>query len=284
MQVKRNRYALGSVVAFAVFAWASVASAAVAPVTGWMVHNGTATVGGTASDPTFTPGDNITVMAPFDDVTLANVGDFVTGTTTLSFDGRTANTATNNLNTQLRFGLFSSTNATLTAGDAPNLGFIIEYTNESPVDPANRRLIREQTNTIQTAPFVSPTNIGNGTADVGNDSIQGANPGLVTFTLTLTRSSATTIDLTGTISGTDSLSLNPYIGNYSLSNIAATNFTFNRIGLFLGGNADAPVASLSDSSITTEPEPTGLAFAACLIGGLAVRRRRIGSGSTVSHN
>jgi hypothetical protein len=279
MQAERNTVKLGGIVALAMFAWASIAGAAVTPVTGWMVHNGTSTVGGTASNPTFTAGDNITAMAPFDDVTLANIGDFVTGTTTLSFDGRTANTATNNLNTQLRIGLFSSTNATLTAGDAPNVGFIIEYTNESPSDPANRRLIREQTNTLQTAPFVSPTNIGNGVADVDNDSIQGVNPGLVTFTLTLTRSGATTIDLTGSITGTDSVSGNPYIGNYSLSGITASNFTFNRMGLFLGGNVDAPVASLSNSSITTVPEPTGLALAACLIGGLFARRRRVEASS-----
>jgi hypothetical protein len=51
--------------AFAIVAWASVVNAATIPVTGWMVHNGTSTVGGTASNPTFTPGDNVTLMAPF---------------------------------------------------------------------------------------------------------------------------------------------------------------------------------------------------------------------------
>src|SRR5262245_14100627 len=105
------------------------ANAATIPVTGWIVHNGTSTVAGTADTPTFTPGSNLTLMAPFSDVTLANDGDFVEGKTTLTMNARTANTGVNNLNTQLRFALLDSSNATLTAGDVPNLGITMEYTN-----------------------------------------------------------------------------------------------------------------------------------------------------------
>ena len=45
-----------------------VTQPAAAPITGWAVHNGTSTAGGTAASPIFTPGDNITLMAPFDAV------------------------------------------------------------------------------------------------------------------------------------------------------------------------------------------------------------------------
>src|SRR5690348_6229656 len=94
-----------AIFALAIVAPASSVHAGTVPVTGWMVHNGTSTVGGTAASPTFTPGDNVTLMAPFTDVTLSGDGDYVEATTTLTLSNRTANTGTNALNTQLRFAL-----------------------------------------------------------------------------------------------------------------------------------------------------------------------------------
>jgi hypothetical protein len=255
---------------------ALVASASFAPaatISGWMVHNGTSTVGGTAANPTFTPGDNITAMAPFSDVTLSNDGDFVEVSTVLTMNTRTG-TGINTLNTQLRLGLFSSTNATLTATDAPNIGYIIEYTNA-----VAGGLIREQASLVQTSPFTSPTNLGNGTPDSGGDSIQGANPGPVTFTMRLTRN-AGKLDLTGSISGTDSVTTNPYLANFSLVGTSSANFpangafTFNRIGLFLGDAVNAASAALADSTVTTNvPEPASIALLGCVVGGLLISPR-----------
>ena len=253
--------------AFGIVAWASAATAATIPATGWMVHNGTATVGGTASTPTFTPGDNVTLMAPFSDIALANDGDFVEGKTTLTMNTRTG-TGINTLNTQLRVAILDdSVNGTLTASDFPNVGFIIEYTNV-----AAGGLIREQSSTTQTNPFTSPTNIGNGTQDSGADSIQGANPGPVIFTLKLTRNGGK-LDLSGSISGTDTVSTNPYLANYTVNGYSSVTFpangtfTFNRIALLLGDGVNAAHASLSDSSVTTNvPEPMSL----LLVVGMAV--------------
>jgi len=248
------------------------------PITGWMVHNGTSTVGGTANNPTFTAADNITLMAPFSDITLANDGDYVEVSTALTMNNRSGNVAVNTLNTQLRLGLFDdSVNATLTAGNAPNLGFIIEYSNV-----AAGGLIREQTNAAQTAPFVGPTNIGNGVQDSGADSIQGANPGPVTFNLKLTRNGGK-IDLEGSISGTDSVSTNPYLSNYTVTGYSSATFpadgafTFNRVGLFLGDNVNAESAALADSSVSTNvPEPVSFVLAGSMAigGGLITRRSR----------
>lgn len=266
--------------ALALVSTTSLVHAAAIPLTGWMVHNGTATVAGTADGPTFTPGDNLTLMAPFGDVTLANDGDFVDVTTTLTMLGRTG-TGINTLNTQLRLALLDDgVNATLTAGDAPNLGFTIEYTNL-----AAGGLIREQQSAAQVNPFTSPVTIGNGTQDAGGDSIQGANPGPVTFDLRLTRD-AGKLDLVGSISGTDTVSGNAYLANFSLLGYTSANFpsggpfTFNRVGLFLGDNVNASSASLANSSVTTGssvPEPASPAVVA-VIGALAsarrVRRRR----------
>jgi hypothetical protein len=258
-----------AILALALVAPASIIQAATftTPVTGWIIHNGTSTVGGTPSAPTFTAGDNITAMAPFPTTTLVNDGDFVEATTTLTMNTRTG-TGINTLNTQLRFGLFDdSVNAGVSAADFPNIGFIIQYSNLAAGGPIN-----EQQSLTQTNPFTSPASIGNGTQDAGADSIQGANPGPVTFTLRLTRN-AGKLDLTGSISGTDSVSTNPYLANYSVTGYSSTNFpsggsfTFNRLGLFLGDNVNAASASLANSSYTSNvPEPTSLALVASLFG------------------
>ena len=257
---------------------ALVASARVvqaATFSDWMVHNGSSTVGGTANNPTFTAGDNITVMAPFSDVTLANDGDYVEVSTILTMNTRTG-TSANALNTQLRLGVFGTPNATLTASDFPNNGFIIEYSNL-----AAGGLIREQQSLVQTNPFTSPVNLGNGSQDSGGDSIQGANPGPVTFTLRMTRN-AGKLHLTGSITGTDSVTTNPYLANYSVSGISSTNFPndgafkFNRIGLFLGDNVNAASASLADSTVTTNvPEPASFALIGILFSGLLIAPRSL---------
>jgi hypothetical protein len=252
----------------------SWAGAATVSVSGWAVHNGTSTVGGTAANPTFTPGDNITLMAPFAPFTLANDGDSVEAQTTLTMNTRST-TGVNTLNTQLRIGLFNGPAGSVVGNDIPNLGFIIEYTNVLAGG-----LIREQASATQTSPFTSPTNIGNGTQDSGADSIQGANPGPVTFNLKLTRNGGK-IDLVGSISGTDTVSTNPYLATYSVIGHSSTNFpadgsfTFNRIGLFLGDGVNAASASLADSTVTTVPEPASSALGACAVAaGLAWGRRR----------
>jgi hypothetical protein len=266
-----------TLVALVALSSARAARAATIPVTGWMVHNGTSTVGGTTSAPTFTPGDNATLMAPFTDVTLSNDGDFVEATTTLVMNSRTT-TGINSLNTQLRFALLdNSASGSLGASDFPNVGYTIEYSNL-----AAGGLIREQTSTTQTNPFTTPANIGNGTPDSGADSLRGANPGAVTFDIKLTRN-AGKLDLVGSISGTDSTTSNPYLANFTASGLSSANFptngafTFNRVALFLGDSVDAASASLSNSVVTTNvPEPASCMFAAVLagLGIMKVRRPR----------
>ncbi|MCC6492490.1 MAG: hypothetical protein IT424_05665 [Pirellulales bacterium] len=230
-----------------------------ATITGWAVHNGSSTAGGAPSAPTFTPGDNLTLMAPFNDVALANDGDYVEVKTTLDMNDRTANTGANALNTQLRFGIFGGPAGAIVASDVPNLGYTIEYSNL-----VAGGLIREQENASQTNPFNSPTSRGNGSAPTG--SIQGANPAPVTFTLRMTRN-AGALDLTGSIISAD------YTGLYAFSPLNGVS-SFNRIGLFLGDNVNATDVVLTDSMITTNvPEPSGWIFAvASICGGVAAGR------------
>jgi hypothetical protein len=277
MKVNRNTVAHLVIAVLMVASVPTTRGDTVTPVTGWAVHNGTSTVGGTASDPTFTPGDNLTLMAPFSAFTLTNDGDFIEAQTTMTLNTRTANTGTNALNTQLRFGLFNGPSGAIVSSDIPNNGFIIEYANLNAASPNTNGRISEQTSAIQVNPFTSPTQIGNGTQDVGSDSIYGANPGPVTFDLRLTRNGGK-IDLTGTITGTDSGSGNPYISTYSVPGYSSATFpadgafTFNRIGLFLGANADATNAALANSSVTT-PEPAPAAVLAGLTAAVLFARR-----------
>lgn len=132
--------------------------------------------------------------------------------------------------------------------------------------PAARRS-REQTSPTQTNPFTSPTSINNGTQDASNGSIQGANPGAVTFDIKLTRNGRA-LDLIGSISGTDSVTSLPYLETFGWTGHTSTNFplngsfSFNRLGIFLGPNANAASAAITGSSVSTNvPEPASLVLA-----------------------
>ena len=284
MKVYRNLIGT-SLGALATLMLATAAHATTIPVTGWMVHNdgvsGGTTVGGTPSNPTFTPGgdptgtNSTTLMAPFTDVTLANDGDFIEATTTLTMNSRSVS-GTNTLNTQIRFALLDdSVNGTLTAGDFPNVGFTIEYSNV-----LSGLLAREQESLTQTDPFISPTGINNGTLDANGRSIQGTDPGPVTFDIKLTRNGGA-LDMVGSISGIDTGHSNlPYLSTFSWTAHSSTNFplngsfSFNRLALMLNKGVKATSATLSDSSVSVVPEPTSLVLlAGMVLGGALVQKR-----------
>jgi hypothetical protein len=259
---------LGFSIAVAACFAATMAHGAI--ITGWAVHNGSSTVGGTAAAPTFTAADNLTLMAPFTSVALTDNGHYVEVSTTLEIVSRTGSTGVNGLNTQLRAGLFNGPPSAVAMNDVPNLGFTIEYSNA-----VAGGLMREQTSVSQVNPFTGPTSLGNGAQDAGAHSIQGANPGPVTFALRLTRN-AGALDLMGSISGNDSVAGEPYLATFTQNGISASNFSFNRIGLFLGPNVDGGSATLTNSTVTTNiPEPTGAALLVVSMAALAVSRREM---------
>ena len=263
-----------------ILALATASQTHAASISGWAVHNGTSTVGGTPASPTFTAGDNITIMAPFERITLDANGEFVKVTTTLTLNQRTANTGVTALNTQLRAGIFNGPDGSVVASDVPNTGYTIEYSNL-----AAGGLLRTQTSAVQNSPFTSPTSITNGSPDAGGDSIRGANPGAVMFEITMTRAGGL-LNLTGAISGTDSTTGNPFLATFTTSGHSSTAFpangafAFNRIGLFLGPNVDATNAVVTNSTVTTNvPEPqTCLLAAMAAVSGMALKpRTRIAS-------
>jgi hypothetical protein len=268
--MKLNRITGPMTAALVVAAAASTTRGAlVHDVTGWAVHNGTSTVsdGGTNS-PTFTPADdNMTVLGTFPQVHLANDGDYVKATTTLTLDTRTGGAGTNGLNTQLRFGLVGGPAGPVVAEDLPHRGIWIEYGNNN-----NGRFVREVDPT-SIDPFINPLtgDIGTLNPDPEGDSIQGTDIGPVDFELTLTRSGGNLV-IAASISGTDSVSGNAFFSEINPAIVyapAATgfNFDFNRVGFSFRGNVNAPNGTLHDVVVTTNvPEPVCCWLAAMVLG------------------
>jgi hypothetical protein len=293
MAIHRNLKA-AAILAVAALAQLHIAHAdVVVPLdpSGWVFHNQAVaggTVSGTLNSPTFKQADNVVaVMAPFAyPVPLLNNGDFVEVSLTLQMSTRAGDSlGANALNTGLRIGLFNGPAGPIVPGDTGNLGILAQYQNNLGT-PAMGGPVNEQTNPAGTNPFQNPTLalIGNGGADAGGDSIRGANVGNVLFDLKLTRNNGK-FDITGQISGTDSVSLNPYSSAINLLGYTPTAaaFAFNRVGFFFGNRADgdAPTtnsnftATLSNVTITTNvaavPESQfGMLAVALAIGGVTI--------------
>ena len=94
------------------FAISMEATAATIAATDWVVHNtnGSITVADAATNsPTFTAVDTaadiMSIMAPFPSITLADDGDYIKLTTTLTMTNRSG-TGVNTLNTHLRLWAF----------------------------------------------------------------------------------------------------------------------------------------------------------------------------------
>ncbi len=287
--MKMNCNLIGTTVGvLAIVASASLAPAATIPVTDWVVHNSVSPVtvdNATTNSPSFTVADVATnndimsVMAPFPSISLANNGDYIKLTTTLTMANRlSTSTGTNFLNTQLHFGLFNGPAGAVAASDSPNNGFIAQYANSNQ----GHLKVFEHAN-ANVDPFAGATQIGdvlsgNVVVDPENDAISGANPSAY-FEMTLTRNGAN-IDITGQISGGN------YLSTFSIPAYSSTTFpsggpfTFNRVAFFLGNNVNAQDGStFADVTVETNvPEPaSSLLVIGFAVGGLLIGRRSLGA-------
>jgi hypothetical protein len=268
--------------AAALVALANFSHAATIPVTGWVVHNtvGSITVAGAATNsPTFTPADVAadasTLMAPFDPVSLANDGDFIKVTASLTMSGRTT-TGINTLNNNLRFGLFGGPAGAVVAGDSPNQGIQAQYARSpqghlkvfeqssaaaDPMDPS-QTLIADQSNFV--------------TIDPEDDAIQGATA-TADYVMTITRTGGN-LAITGQISG------GSYLSSFNIPTFNSATYptngspTFNRVGFLIGNNVNAAQgAAFSNVTVETNvvPEPASLFLVlAAVVGAATFTSRR----------
>lgn len=91
-----------------------------------------------------------------------------------------------------------------------------------------------------------------------------------TFSLSITRNSATTVGLSSTFIGGDGI-LNQA---YSVANRTTTNFDYTAVGFLYGGGSELEQGSLSNVQFNVIPEPTLPALALISLAGLFLRRRR----------
>lgn len=225
-------------------------------VTGWSVSSGTAPLSdaGTASpilgDGTSDSADASSLYANFSTLSLANVGDKITLSGSVTMTGITT-TASG----QFRFSLFE--------GDQSNVdgGYLLR----NGVDATSALL-----NSRNSGNFYSTSGIG--AAGTGTAPGVGlTNNGTYSFSMTLELLAGNQISVITSLSdGTNDF------GNASLTDAAPNVLSFSGVGFLSGGSLNADQLSFDniDVSLTSIPEPSSTAFIGLAALGLILRRRR----------
>jgi len=236
-------------------------SAQAATIANWAVFGGTPSTSGMTTDsPTIGDGspnnaDGVTFAGKFgtvatpESVTLS-IGETLTVSGSVIFTGGT------NVVDNFRFGVFQDTafaDSTFESG-----GWLAEAGNSIFQGRTNGNFASTSSNASTLTSTVATTNSFDGDSTAAYD-----------WSFSITRDSATTVDLFASLNGGD----NSY--NYSATSNDVTTglFTYNVVGILLGGNLDADQASFSSVSYTAPvPEPSSAALLG--LGGLALILRR----------
>ncbi len=182
---------------------------------------------------------------------------------TLTVSGSITLTGGLNISSNLRFGVFDESGQFASGGTTwANGGWLLRQ-GTSVGDGwyqarTNGAFVSSNSNAVQ----LSTTTTNTGGAIDGDSAIA------YDWSISITRDSATTVDLFGSIAGGDTALDQTYTSN----NITTSLFTYNALGVLLGASLDLDQASLSNVQYDVIPEPTSAALLA--LSGLALLRRR----------
>jgi len=235
-----------------------------AALTSWTQTNGTNSSNLNTSSPILGNGssgsaNSQAIYASFTSFTLANAGDAVTFSGSVSF----TNLATPGTD-QFRLGIYNVNGKTNEQGWLGYLG-----SNSGNSAPQSGRLWeRNNPNTYSYGSASGATQVASANAAPSNTSFV---TGTYSFSLTATRTAADYLQVNFSLTGTNVT----YALSISYLDTTPQTFVFNRVGIFTGSLLNADQASFSNLSVSTVPEPATLglsALAAIVL--LKIRRRR----------
>lgn len=256
----------------------SAVSLSAASLDSWTQYSGTPIADLNTDHPTIGDGtagsaNSHTLYSVAPTYTLENVGDSLTLSANALFSDVNAAQAD-----QFRFGIYDSNGTTPGTGAANVSGWLGYFATNAGTggtgDQRSRLWKRLEGNNssfgssggpVGTVPQIGWAGATGNTLLSGNYS----------FSMVLTRTTDG-LDIVWTITGLDEGSTYAITGNYS--DTAANTYTFDRVGLFVGGGVNASELALSNLDLTftpaiPEPATTALLFGLA-IGGVALLRRR----------
>lgn len=220
----------------------ALASPGAEPVTGWVTTNGDAGfVGGSeaTNSPITTDSDAETIVGSFPEVTLT-VGQTITLTGSINITGRTGNIPGN----QIRWALFDAPG---TPTPQVGNGYVGIWATTANLGPCDIRNANGSTDNpfSGSATQVVATAQGLGSMRYGTS---------YDFALSITRVDETQISVSGSLAETDGGAL---LVSWPETTTAAfpEDFTYDCVGILLGGTTDATQATLSDVEVDFGADP-----------------------------
>ena len=205
--------------------------------------------------------------SPFSAITLANSGDRVVFSATVTLTGTVNSPASSGTpRTQFRFGLFDGDDVD---DDTGWVGYLMTnaHGNGTPAGTLGRKPVGNTTTYLSTmGQNVLTSTQGDGS--VFNDD---------TYTLAMTiQRVGDALELFGSITGTATTNFSQSLTATDATASTLGTFTFDHVGFLMGGNLDADRAAFSNVDVTfiPVPEPAGAAVLVLGAAGLLKRRRR----------
>lgn len=236
------------------------ATAPAASVVNWVTTNGDAAYSGTSAatnSPITTDADGDAIVGSFPVVTLT-VGQVLVLNGSVNITGNTGNLSGN----QFRWGLFDAPGTPATGVGSGYVGVWAA----APTVAATANTVIANGSTSNPFSGSASTIIGSA-SDAGGNSAQFGTD--FDFTLSITRVDGTQISVSAQF--TDNADV---LVDWAPANAPASpaSFTYDSVGILLGGATNATQASFSNVTATTVPEPASAVMA--LLGSLALIRRR----------